>query len=1301
MRDRMSMWIPVALVLASGWLTRASGVEQDLSMQDYTGRGFAPDLVQYTVERADGNLRGLRVYDGAGEPIPVQLSKPAEDGKLTLSFVAELPPNKTVRYTLRDDGRGRAPRGALRVEKTREGIVIANGLLAVRVPQEMDKDYRQPMAANGLPAPILGFRSGSSEWLGTGRILTARMVESCRIQLLESGPVFAELAYEIEWADGGFYRARIQVIDRVPVVKVREEFDIGKLDGADYWELDLANGWSPDRMEVAMTNGNGSVDRGRVEPLGNLKKKPLSYLVPDNAWGPFSQLGLSSEAERKEQPNADTIAGIVPLHKGDWRRMNGIQIHSTGPRDVRLRFPVSVRHASWKKEVTSETSPFSQHEHEPGRPTTYGRRVWGLALARPAIDCGVKGIGPFYQLRLLYGVVGLDRYKDFRLDWPEGAVSYPRLYRKAEEVAAYRKAFEAASLPSAFKERLRTSSYVLSGDDAVAQKRLAHVLNRLNWACSFCFTSPTVSHHAMAANYEIAAAADDVLAWPSLPAEKRREIRAKLALMAYLYQELDVCSYANGAHHGNPNMGTARTMSMSTFLALLPDHPMFHQWRKHMATYTEYKAATQIAPGGGYFEYGGAYHMHGGARTTNALPGLAAVGAPNTDRLYRYLHDDWDYYLNLLTPVDSRWRARMIPGLANSPPSNTEHIAEAAGVFAEHDPELAANLLWAWQANGANARGNTALVPPHIQPKEPELRSRHYPGFGVIFRAHQGPDETYLLLRSGFLWSHWYIDPGHFILYSRGAALVPFQPYQYWWSPNKEFDMYNTMRFGHPKNQWPYGWGDSNILDYAFGPSVDYAWSSTGFPDWFISPGASEEWRKKNDAPVVQGQGRLLAEGVEQKQGAFEWNRQVLFLKGKTASSPNYFVFRDTMPGDGKLASYLFLNLLGKQSDVQVDQGRLAVDTEWPVKLDVLFASPGTVKPEFFEERHFVAFYNANLHTRLDDSHVVSRNWVKKDGTPLGNLGGRLHGSGTHEQHVILRIPGAPGAGYFWLAYPRGEKEPLPTVKLLGEGALKITHPEGTDYAFMSPTHTKFAAEGVTFEGCVGAVRIRRETVTLALAGGSGRVGYRGRVIEGVAPFEKTIPVGEIRSLTERVAPKRAAFAWKPAESVREELAPGVTRRRLAEFTQYILDHATPVTFRNHQVSLEARKAIVGIDPRAGIGFLVPEATYAKLTVGNVGIRGFGPFHLVFTGSSIVGKVDGRMRSFAVTWPENIVRPMYHMDGVRYYAGWADDHSISKGTETPQFAIAFAVTDGPHTAEITEWTYPPLPAAPKRKEVRF
>ena len=75
-------------------------------------------------------------------------------------------------------------------------------------------------------------------------------------------------------------------------------------------------------------------------------------------------------------------------------------------------------------------------------------------------------------------------------------------------------------------------------------------------------------------------------------------------------------------------------------------------------------------------------------------------------------------------------------------------------------------------------------------------------------------------------------------------------------------------------------------------------------------------------------------------------------------------------------------------------------------------------------------------------------------------------------------------------------------------------------------------------------------------------------------------------------------------------------------------------------------------------------------------------------------------RTLVTTWPEKIVRPGYWMDGVRWCAGFADEHSIVKGTKTPQFGIAFGVSAGKHDVKVAEWEWPAVPPAPPRQSLR-
>ena len=192
------------------------------------------------------------------------------------------------------------------------------------------------------------------------------------------------------------------------------------------------------------------------------------------------------------------------------------------------------------------------------------------------------------------------------------------------------------------------------------------------------------------------------------------------------------------------------------------------------------------------------------------------------------------------------------------------------------------------------------------------------------------------------------------------------------------------------------------------------------------------------------------------------------------------------------------------------------------------------------------------------------------------------------------------------------------------------------------------------------------------------------------------------------------------AAPVATSLAPGVTKIVTGEGTDYVFLSTTPFAYTVEGVTFEGMAGALRV-PKGGkpalvfstggkpkteprvivdgntVRFIAPDPVYVKLTHGNVGVRGVGPFDLTFTVDGITGKVDGDIRTIVTTWPEKITRPGYTMDGVRWYAGFADEHSIYKGTPTPQFAIALGVSAGKHEVKIAEWEWPAMPPALPRK----
>ena len=138
---------------------------------------------------------------------------------------------------------------------------------------------------------------------------------------------------------------------------------------------------------------------------------------------------------------------------------------------------------------------------------------------------------------------------------------------------------------------------------------------------------------------------------------------------------------------------------------------------------------------------------------------------------------------------------------------------------------------------------------------------------------------------------------------------MPPQPYQYGAPKDPAFPDKNFLRFGAPTNDMPHAWADSNILDTRFGESADYAWHSTGYPDWWITPGGAPGWAK-GVPNVASERDRRVLPNLGQEEGAFTWYRQVMFLKSPNPKGANYFVIRDSTQGEGRFASWFSLSLL-------------------------------------------------------------------------------------------------------------------------------------------------------------------------------------------------------------------------------------------------------------------------------------------------------------------------------------------------------------------------------------------------------
>jgi len=115
------------------------------------------------------------------------------------------------------------------------------------------------------------------------------------------------------------------------------------------------------------------------------------------------------------------------------------------------------------------------------------------------------------------------------------------------------------------------------------------------------------------------------------------------------------------------------------------------------------------------------------------------------------------------------------------------------------------------------------------------------------------------------------------------------------------------------------------------------------------------------------------------------------------------------------------------------------------------------------------------------------------------------------ETKTIVDVPGAPREDYFYVVYPRRDGETAPECKALGPGVASVKTGESADTVFAGDTPFKWNAGDILFSGKAGAVRVFADRVVLCLNAGSGAVGYKGHIFEGHGPFERVVPLRDIK----------------------------------------------------------------------------------------------------------------------------------------------------------------------------------------------
>ena len=1285
------------------------------------GIDWAQTLVTYRVSFAPGAVRdaNLRLFDAEGKDRPCQLWRVErhKDGSIAaarVSFLASLPANGSYIFRLAPGGSTR-PDAQLAAITEGAFLTLRNSAMAVRMPAPgevkfdkplrfgrdhaaMLKLYGQQAAGGVVPGPIQGIRLADGRFVGGSYFKSedpdrAPKATSMACTITEQGPLFVEARIRYTLDNDRFYQLTARVLAKDPAVRIDEQMDFGatfppeeglrlvmSLSGG------AQGGFKPDHVfwcGVRIPDREPALEdllkrQGfKVTPYQNpaFGQRKLRYdqtagrVYDLDAWYPWQPLmhyfGLVDSQALAGNAECPFVA-VVPQHTGTWRSMHmwfrlpqqSPELHTDRSGDVAMHWPLRAQ--------PHPNTMLHTGEYDPQLPLTFMRRCWAL------VGGPMQYHKTLYPLRRSEGFVTLDNYKDWILDWGGSAVSHPRVVIRREDVA--RLAARLPSLPAPAPELLGQFLY-FKADPKRQETLFTNLTSPSCWSGPYgqarenllAGGDPVITWMSSYRQAQMAGWAnnmDELLSSPSLDAKQRARLRSELAAACYSLTEPDVNPRGAMVHLGNPNMPMNRFLALPFIAALIPDHPLAKQWLDLSAEYLRYKLPMNTAPGGAW----GELITYFGASAPHVMQSAAVLG--NTGRLdeatARLSLLPAMFTLNLLSPKDPRFGARILPNWGHEGADLTTHWLVAAGLARQVDPEAAKAVIWSWDQLGRPIQSHhdagfsermihhadmLGQLPAGYVPKQ--LQSTWWPGFGAVLRAHAGdPNETYFSYRQGYMTSHCDANQGDFVLYSKGAPLTTLSLFGYaihgdgpFAKLNKEFGWHNRVRFGVKTNDggWPGGGPISGVHAHSFSDSVDYL---LGLGDY----------------------------------GPQRWSRQVLFLKGKTAAGPNYFVFRDSFHNQEadppKLQrKWWYLKTPGKKEQVRAGANELLYTSEFGPRLNVRFLQPAAVAAESRDATQSGPLYNQSaLNWQMA---AAQREKSKKLEKPSPSIS-------VSETITMTAVgPIAPGQDVLAALYPQRPNEAPPRYELLANGAARITTSEGADYVFADRTPMSFQQGDVAFEGVAGAVRVYPNEVHLVIAEGPGAATYRGVTLQSAVPACRVIPIaqtGAKQVIAVGAPASDIGLTLDPAAGPVQDLAPGVKKQQRADGVAFLFDSPETIRYSLDEVEFVGRRGGIVVDSRAKTTRLLiadgwqighGKATAQQWTP--------GPIDVTFHADRIVGRTSGQGRLVHISRPPGLDRlPMLVIDGQTFAPG------------THEQILMVPAMPGEHKFEVRALAQPPI-----------
>lgn len=721
------------------------------------GQEWPWELVSIDVEPGTVQAGWVATIEGVAEPRPVQIEAVTVDGakKDRVWFIATLTGKRKSATVTFAPGTARSP---LAIASDGAFTVVDTGVAELRLRLGPGQDGA-PLAQQ--PHWFGGARvKGSATWDGRAVFSGTATVAEVKAERVAMGPVFAEWRLSYAFADPG----TAGEVDAVPLMLGKHSFRFAP---------DRIPSERIPRQELRYEVGIRAVAGDPWIEIVERYRLPRAASNPDGGHQYLITVGAPTAASRA-LPGFS--ADGMPVDTVLWARWfeydafggNNKQLADPArPRATQKGRPFAQLRARWAQSPAGAQDAVFTSGGQDGKAAPADAAAFGIIAAYPS-----KWVGP-YDATITVQAEDGDR-GSFRFPLADGGVDQgtgqPLHYggRCWALVVAPR-----ATVQDRIDELIRRHSdwtltalinrYILEWPGMGSGKGGPNPDQYLGRRYQADDVNPT--------NYGNRRMVNDTF-WEGKKEQRRIKgadaFGPKQAAVGYIYTDLDSWpGWHNGWGPGNPNFHTDKYMAALLAAVAMPGHPHAQEWIAFGRSCFDADLAKVLTPPDGAGSECPGYSGYSLGLQAEVAKAVLDAGQGNWMADNPLVKKTLIWHRKLLTPFDRRL------GLRHEAPIGDTHRWTSGADFAHflpfyamtdaafaHELELAEALT---RAKAAGAEGAQGL----------DWASSAFAGFGAILRHRFGePEESFLSLKSGFLYGHYHNDDQSFHWYHRGTPIA-------------------------------------------------------------------------------------------------------------------------------------------------------------------------------------------------------------------------------------------------------------------------------------------------------------------------------------------------------------------------------------------------------------------------------------------------------------------------------------------------------------------------------------------------